>query len=136
MYGQEFKPQVKDSIEITDPIDVEKYPQNVAVITGVVVDSDGNPLPGVNLVSSGTMIGAITDHEGRFEIAVPPGSKVTISNIGYSTYTFTAQESTEIRIDFENGIIVFCCTNHKPNHCAATIEEMRRLTRRYECSFK
>ena len=60
------------------------------------MDSDGNPLPGVNLVSSGTMIGAITDHEGRFEIAVPPGSKVTISNIGYSTYTFTAQESTEI----------------------------------------
>jgi TonB-linked SusC/RagA family outer membrane protein len=46
------------------------------VITGKVTSAgDGLPLPGVNVIVSGTAIGAITDVSGKFVLRVPSGAK-------------------------------------------------------------
>ena len=56
-------------------------------VSGTVTDASG-PLPGVNVVIKGTMIGQVTDANGAFTITVPNADAVLVfTSIGY-----TAQE--------------------------------------------
>lgn len=41
------------------------------VITGEVIDADGEPLPGVTVVLKGTSWGCITDTDGKFPTGIP-----------------------------------------------------------------
>ena len=59
-------------------------------VTGSVTDKNG-PIPGVNVVVTGTTQGTITDSEGKFSIEVLQGSKSL-------TFSFIGMESQEIRI--------------------------------------
>ena len=53
-------------------------------ISGIVVDAEGLPLPGVNISVRGTMVGTVTDFNGAYEIEVPPGyTELEFSYIGY-----------------------------------------------------
>lgn len=55
-------------------------------IKGTVVDAQGEPLIGVNVLVKGTTIGVITDFDGNFELEVPENNKdVSFSYIGYKT---------------------------------------------------
>ena len=68
-------------------------------IMGTVTDAQtGEPLPGVNVVVEGTVLGAATDKDGvYFILNVPPGNyKVTASMIGYTTVTKT---DVDVNID-------------------------------------
>lgn len=56
-------------------------------ISGSVVDDNGQPIPGANIILVGTSTGTITDFDGRFSISVnqtPPFS-VRASSIGFET---------------------------------------------------
>ena len=59
-------------------------------ITGTVTDKNG-PIPGANVVVTGTNLGTITDSRGNYSIEVPPGSKSL-------TFTFIGMQSQEINI--------------------------------------
>jgi len=59
-------------------------------ITGTVTDKNG-PIPGANVVVTGTTMGAITDLNGKFSIEVPQGAKSL-------TFTFVGMEPQEITI--------------------------------------
>lgn len=52
-------------------------------IRGRVVDSQGYPLPGVNVVVEGTTVGTITDMDGNYTLAVPQGANIVYSFIGF-----------------------------------------------------
>ncbi|MCQ2215293.1 MAG: TonB-dependent receptor [Bacteroidales bacterium] len=56
-------------------------------VTGVVVDELDSPIPGVNVVVSGTTNGTITDFDGKYSINVPDGAQLTFSFIGYNVVT-------------------------------------------------
>ncbi len=56
-----------------------------ANVTGTVLDSDGIPLIGVNVVIQGTEKGTITDINGQYSIDVPEGGVLEFSYIGYQT---------------------------------------------------
>jgi TonB-linked SusC/RagA family outer membrane protein len=60
-------------------------------ITGTVTDKNGAPLPGVNVVATGTTSGTLTDIEGKYNIQIPQGSKSL-------TFSFIGMESQEINI--------------------------------------
>jgi TonB-dependent starch-binding outer membrane protein SusC len=60
-------------------------------VTGTVTNKNGDPLPGVNLVVTGTTLGAVTDISGNYNIEVPQGSKSL-------TFSFIGMESQEISI--------------------------------------
>ncbi len=52
-------------------------------ITGTVTDSDGLPLPGVNIVVQGTTAGTQTDFDGNYTIEVSEGQIIQFSYIGF-----------------------------------------------------
>lgn len=54
-------------------------------IGGRVVDEQGYPLPGVNVLIEGTTIGTITDADGNYTIAAPAGAKLVYSFIGFDS---------------------------------------------------
>ncbi len=60
--------------------------QQQNTVTGKVTGDDGNPLPGVNIVIKGTVLGTITDADGRYSIEIPgPNVALVFSFIGYTT---------------------------------------------------
>lgn len=59
-------------------------------VTGMVVDEKGEPLIGVTVKVQGTVLGAVTDIDGKFSILLPSGQKkgaLTFSYVGYTTTT-------------------------------------------------
>jgi TonB-dependent SusC/RagA subfamily outer membrane receptor len=61
--------------------------------SGVVNDQDGLPLPGVNIMVSGTNYGTRTDFDGNFQLHVPKQfNEVELVYIGYETLTLNVCE--------------------------------------------
>lgn len=56
-------------------------------ITGIVKDSEGNPVIGANVVEKGTTNGTITDLDGKFVLEIASSSLLEFSYIGYTTLT-------------------------------------------------
>lgn len=57
----------------------------VQKVTGTVLDNNGEPLAGVNIVEKGTTNGTLTDLDGNFSIDVAKGKTLAFSFIGYVT---------------------------------------------------
>jgi len=72
----------------------EPQPDEITV-SGVVVDENADPLPGVNVRLKGGLRGTSTDPDGRFSITVPGGGERTLrfSFVGYETVERTFAES-------------------------------------------
>lgn len=74
----------------------------VVTVTGLVVDSTGEPIIGVNVVVKGsTNKGTITDVNGKFTLSVSPGDKLNISYIGYKTKTVEIGKQRSLTITLE-----------------------------------
>lgn len=80
--------------------------QSESKIQGTVIDEQGNPVIGANVLIKDLNIGTITDIDGRFTLDVPPSGKVLIASfIGYMTqeiqikdtkvFTITLKEDTK-----------------------------------------
>lgn len=92
-------------------------------VTGTVIDSYKEPLPGVNVVVKGTTVGTITDIDGRFSIAVPNKKSIlAFSFIGYDTkeqvvgdktsYTILLTDDTQL---IDEVVVVGFGTQRKEN---------------------
>ena len=63
-------------------------------VRGKVLDSNGKPLLGANIVVEGTTIGTVTDLDGNYSITIPNNSsQLTYSYIGYNTKTLPITNS-------------------------------------------
>src|SRR5690606_14619946 len=67
-------------------------------ITGTVTDANGEPIPGVTVMVSGTTIGTATDLDGKYSLEVPEGSTLTFSFIGYVTQNVPVGQQSTINI--------------------------------------
>jgi len=71
-------------------------------ITGTVTDENGIVLPGVNILVEGTIVGAITDADGRYAIDVQNENAVLIfSFIGYVTQRVSVTGRTTIDVSLQ-----------------------------------
>lgn len=62
--------------------------QNGNSVSGVVLDSEREPIIGANVMIPGTTIGTITDVNGKYSITIPNGqNQLQFSFIGYQTQT-------------------------------------------------
>ena len=68
-------------------------------ISGIVYDTDGNSLPGVNVRVQGTSIGTNTDANGQFTLNVSEGAILEITYIGYVTLTVAAIDNLRITLE-------------------------------------
>ncbi len=74
-------------------------------ITGRIVDNNGNPLPGVNILEKGTVNGAISDANGNYALTVAGANSVlTFSFIGYITQEATVGTQTAVNITLAEAV--------------------------------
>ena len=76
---------------------VQEQQQSISV-TGTVVDQNGEPLMGVNVIEKGTTNGTMTDMDGRFTLSVPGNATLQISYIGYTTEEVVVNNQTKLNI--------------------------------------
>lgn len=70
---------------------LQNQPTGARSWSGVIVDSNGEPVPGVAVFIVGNTTGAaITDEKGAFTISAPPGVDIQISCLGYEAQTVKA----------------------------------------------
>ena len=72
--------------------------QQTNQVTGIVTDSNGEPIIGANVVEKGTTNGIITDMDGKFTLTVPQGASLEISYIGYLSQTIAVKDKKELQI--------------------------------------
>ena len=75
-------------------------------ISGVVLDENGGPLPGANVVIENTSTGVSTDFDGNFTINANSGEVLVISYIGYTSEYVTVgnQDSVTISLQLDNEL--------------------------------
>ena len=66
-------------------------------LTGVVVDKDGIPLPGVSVLIKGTQSGAVSNANGEFTLNVRPGQTLVLSFVGMQTQE-AAYQGAPVRV--------------------------------------
>lgn len=78
------------------PIDNYQTDQNT--VKGVVLDENGVPIPGANVIIKGTSKGVVTDFDGGFSIQASSNDILEISFIGYKTKTVTIGNQNTLSI--------------------------------------
>lgn len=75
-------------------------------ITGLIKDSNGQPLPGVNVLEKGTLNGAISGSDGKFSINVASGNSVLVfSFVGYTSQEITVGSQTSVNVSLVESAI-------------------------------
>lgn len=72
--------------------------QQKKFVTGTVIDMDGEPVIGANIIEKGTTNGIITDVNGGFSLQVSPDAVLQISYIGYNTREVAINNQSSITI--------------------------------------
>lgn len=79
-------------------IDIIHQHQKDNIISGVIVDINGIPMPGVNVTIKGTGNGVISDVDGNYELNVPMNSTLVFSFIGYQSQEFVIEKQKNINV--------------------------------------
>ncbi|WP_027391722.1 TonB-dependent receptor [Aquimarina latercula] len=72
-------------------------------ITGTVTDSQGSPLPGVNILEKGTNNGSITDFEGAYSIEADPNGTLVFSFVGFESKQVKINAQSIINVTLSSG---------------------------------
>jgi|WetSurSiteA1Bulk_404760.scaffolds.fasta_scaffold05009_2 TonB-dependent starch-binding outer membrane protein SusC len=80
--------------------------QNGRTIKGKVTDSNGNPMPGTNVVIQGTQIGVVTDANGNYQINVenPDNAILEFSFVGFVTEEYPAGNESIIDVTLDEDV--------------------------------
>ncbi|MEN8789946.1 MAG: TonB-dependent receptor [Flavobacteriaceae bacterium] len=66
-------------------VNISLFAQDNFTVSGTVIDSENQPIPGVNIVVLNTTRGAQTDFDGNYSIDVASGESLQFSYIGFAT---------------------------------------------------
>lgn len=83
--------------KVTGKTDAE-IQQQVRKIDGTILDSNGEPVIGANVIIKGTTNGTVTDINGEFSIEAQSGSVLEVSYIGYLTKEITITNQNTLRV--------------------------------------
>lgn len=72
--------------------------QDGKTVTGTVVDENGLPVIGANIVEKGTANGTITDIDGRFSISVGKNAVLVVSFIGFNVQDVPVEGKSNLTI--------------------------------------
>src|SRR5690606_19401450 len=78
---------------------------NLAMVSGIVTDESGVPLPGVNIFIKGTSIGTTTDVAGSYSLNVEdPDAILVFSFIGFQMLEVSVDSRTEINVTLQQDV--------------------------------
>jgi len=104
---------------------------------GVVVDAQGQPVPGASVIIKGTTTGTMTGNDGSFVINARPGATLEISCIGYAPVDVAAKANLRIVLQedaefLDDVVVVGYGTQKKANltGAVATVDVGRTLSAR------
>ena len=107
------------------------------VVSGKVLDAQGQPVPGASVIETGTTNGVNTDADGKFSMEVRRGAKLEVSCIGYTTVTVVANSEMSITIHedkefLDEVVVVGYGTQKKANLTGAvsTVDVSKTLENR------
>jgi len=90
--------------EVQDAI--EKNAGQPIKITGIIVDNDGEPIPGATIAVKSSGRGTISDADGKFSMEVPsPDEIIVVSYVGMKTIEVPLEGKTSLTISMEADII-------------------------------
>ncbi len=67
-------------------------------VTGTVLDQNGEPVIGANVVEKGTTNGTITDVDGKFSLEVSNNAILLVSYIGYNPIEIQTGKDSVLRV--------------------------------------
>jgi len=75
------------------------------IITGTIIDKNGTPIPGVNIVEdTDSYNGAVTDFDGNFIIKADSNSTLIISYVGFITQEIKLNGKTNLNLTLEEDL--------------------------------
>lgn len=77
-----------------------------ATVSGIVTDTSGNPLAGVNLVVESEHIGTMSALDGSFTITAGPSDVLVFSMVGFKTLTVPIAGREEVFVSLEEDVTV------------------------------
>ena len=77
-------------------------------VQGTVVDAKtGEPIIGANVIAKGTVAGAATDFDGKFQLSVSKDAVLTVSYIGYESQEVAVNGQTKLTVRLkENSVML------------------------------
>lgn len=73
-------------------------------VSGTVLDDNGIPVVGANVIISGTSRGTITDFDGNFTISVSEGETLIFTSVGFNEQRVTVRDSNVINVTMVEGV--------------------------------
>lgn len=74
------------------------------IITGTVIDNNGMPIVGANIIINGTTRGTITDFDGKYSIGASEGQVLVFTSVGFNEERITVQNSSIINVTLVEGV--------------------------------
>jgi TonB-dependent starch-binding outer membrane protein SusC len=75
-------------------------------VSGTVSETNGTPIPGVNIKVVGTSTGAVSTMEGTYEINAPANGSIEFSSMGYVTLVIPVNNQTVLNVTLESDATV------------------------------
>jgi TonB-linked SusC/RagA family outer membrane protein len=73
-------------------------------VTGTVVDGDGLPIPGVNVIVKGTSTGTQTNFDGEFAVSASSDQTLVFSYVGFTTQEIKVGTQTTINLTLKPNL--------------------------------
>ncbi len=81
------------------------FAQDGRVVTGKVLDINGNPIPGATIMVEGTTTGTVTDFDGNYRLQIPEGTQnLSFSFIGYDSETVSVDHGQTVNVTLLENI--------------------------------
>lgn len=73
-------------------------------ITGTIVDQNGEPIIGANVIEKGTTNGTVTDLDGHFSLQTSSNAILSVTYIGYTEKTIAVQGESKLQITLKEDV--------------------------------
>ena len=106
---QPYTFEIQGDIVVVKPTslkNVNQENQKTCVIKGKVVGEDGLPIPGVNILFKGTMIGVLSDADGVFKMEVPAMDDIVVvfSFVGMKTQEIIYKGEADLQVVMKDDV--------------------------------
>ncbi|MEP1489450.1 MAG: TonB-dependent receptor [Algibacter sp.] len=117
----------ENKIQNLKPVDNISFDIQEKVISGIVTDEFGVPLPGASVLVEGTIKGTSTDFDGGYKLKVSEGETLIFSYVGYSDVKIIINDQNVINVTLKedsaalDAVVVVAFGEQKKESVVASI---------------